>query len=86
MLTGLQQRTRSLAACSQALRFFATSQAADSFGPPPVTAARRVVVTGLGLVTPLAVGVAETWERLLAGDTGVTGLTPEHLPEVAAIS
>jgi 3-oxoacyl-[acyl-carrier-protein] synthase II len=31
---------------------------------------RRVVVTGLGMVSPLADGVETTWKRLLAGDSG----------------
>src|SRR2546429_9852388 len=33
---------------------------------------RRVVVTGLGMVTPLGCGFEHTWQRLIAGQSGVT--------------
>ena len=32
---------------------------------------RRVVVTGLGMVSPLACGVEESWRRLIAGENGI---------------
>ncbi|MEM6694117.1 MAG: beta-ketoacyl-ACP synthase II [Pseudomonadota bacterium] len=36
---------------------------------------RRVVVTGLGMLTPLASGVEASWERILAGQSGAGPIT-----------
>ncbi|MDX1748786.1 MAG: beta-ketoacyl-ACP synthase II [Methylophaga sp.] len=36
---------------------------------------RRVVVTGLGAVTPVGLSVAESWENILAGKSGVAPIT-----------
>ncbi|MFD8422799.1 beta-ketoacyl-[acyl-carrier-protein] synthase family protein [Streptomyces sp. NPDC059466] len=41
-------------------------------------APRRVVVTGLGAVTPLGIGVAELWQGLLEGRCGIRELEGEE--------
>ena len=42
----------------------------------------RVVVTGLGLVTPLGVDVASTWQAVLAGHSGVRALHEDWASDI----
>ena len=44
---------------------------------------RRVVITGLGLISPLASGVEETWSRILNGDSGADLITRFNADRVA---
>src|SRR5271169_5203108 len=49
---------------------------ADRSAPGKGTAngLRRVVVTGLGMLTPLACGVEPTWSKLIASESGINRL------------
>ena len=44
---------------------------------------RRVVVTGLGMVTPLGVGVDHNWSQIIAGETGIRRITGFEVDDLA---
>jgi len=45
---------------------------------------RRVVVNGVGMVTPLGCGVDVTWRRLLAGHSGIAGIQAFDVSDLPA--
>ncbi len=45
---------------------------------------RRVVVTGMGLVTPLACGVNATWKRLINSESGLSNITRFDVSDLPA--
>lgn len=45
---------------------------------------RRVVVTGIGLVTPLGANASVTWERLINGESGITEVTEFDVKDLPA--
>lgn len=52
------------------------------FDPSPRPKHSRVVVTGLGFVTPFGIGTAPTWNNLLLGNSSISALERHHLPHV----
>lgn len=45
---------------------------------------RRAVITGMGLVTPLGIGIEENWERLLGGRSGIRAVEEFDVSDLPA--
>ena len=43
---------------------------------------KRVVITGMGIVSPLGVGVKHNWKRLLSCDSGIVNITDMDLKDI----
>ncbi len=47
----------------------------DLSAPRKTAVERRVVITGIGLVSPLGIGVEKNWESMLEGKSGISRIT-----------
>src|SRR5579859_4896899 len=45
---------------------------------------RRVVVTGIGLVTPFGIGTENNWRRLIAGESGIRAVQSFDVSDMPA--
>ncbi len=49
-----------------------------------MTDKRRVVVTGMGIASPLGLGVAHVWKRLIAGESGISAIQSFDVTDLPA--
>ena len=45
---------------------------------------RRVVITGMGVVTPLACGLEHSWKRLINAQSGITAIKSFDVSDLPA--
>ncbi len=45
---------------------------------------RRVVITGLGIISPVGIGIPTTWQNIVAGKSGITNITHFDASAMAA--